>query len=94
MRRCGGTSEERSGLNQPTTPPGFRIFRPNPAFVAFFEFNFTIRGGGLHVCPLLESSSLSVLIELSSLVVVGVVEVVEAGRAKLGSSHPKYAVCA
>ena len=37
VRRCAGTSEERSGLNQPTNPPGFRFFRPNPAFVSFFQ---------------------------------------------------------
>ena len=41
MRRCEGTSEERSGLNQPTNPPGFRFFRPNPAFVEFFSRNFS-----------------------------------------------------
>ena len=37
MRKSGRTSEERSVLNQPTKPPGFRFFRPNPAFVAFFQ---------------------------------------------------------
>ena len=40
MRRSKGTSEERSGRNQPTNPPGFRFCRPNPAFVAFFRRNF------------------------------------------------------
>ena len=41
MRRSKGTSEERSGRNQPTNPPGFRFCRPNPAFVAFFSRNFS-----------------------------------------------------
>ena len=41
MRRCARTSEERSGLNQPTNPPGFRFFLPNPVFVKFFSGNFS-----------------------------------------------------